>query len=551
MADGGLRTVMRCVRRLAERDGEQCSDAELLTRFVAGGDGAAFELLLWRHGPMVLGVCRRLLRCAHDADDAFQATFLALVRKAGSIGRGDALPAWLHRTAQRAALHARAAASRRPESLPENAALEAPDAASDLEWRDLRPVLDEELNRLPDKYRSLIVLCYLQGKTQEEAARLLGCPKGTVAVRLSRARQRLQDRLTRRGVTLGLTATGGSLAAHASAAPPSALIDATLRTTLPGATGAVPAAVAALVKGVTTNMVPAKLFLISAALLVGGVVGGSVGWSYAPREATSQAERAEGEKAKVPEERFPSVVSDCEGKLLFLATEFKPGEAVPEGKELALKLADGKVYAQEIRFLAVEVGAGESVPKGEEVIVLNSDGKPDGRRYRRWKTGDKLDAGKLKVCKERKLYRRLEVGDRIQKGDLVAVIDSALVVEELVVRIAKLDAAAADEGAAIKTRDEAERRFYRDRALRTRVATAISEDELRASELTWQRFAEEVKARDAGVVVAQANLRKELTILRQHEVRSSLDGVVRVIDKHPGEAVKALESVLRLKLSAK
>src|SRR5262245_5809792 len=175
------------------------SDARLLERWLDARDEAAFELLVWRHGPAVLGLCRRLLADAHDVEDAFQATFLALVRKAGSIGRQEAVGGWLYRVAYRVALRARAASARRRRetALPE---LPAPPAPDDLAWRDLRPVLDEEVERLPGRLRSAFVLCCVEGLSQEEAAGRLGCAPGTVSSRLTRARQWLRRRLARRGI---------------------------------------------------------------------------------------------------------------------------------------------------------------------------------------------------------------------------------------------------------------------------------------------------------------------------------------------------------------
>src|SRR5262249_55629286 len=151
----------------------------------------AFRALLGRHGPMVLGVCRRLLRDPHAVEDAFQATFLVLLRRAASIARPELLGNWLYGVAYRVAARARQQAGRRarrdgplPEDLPA-----APD--EDPAWRELRPLLDAEIARLRERYRQPVVLCYLEGRTCEEAGRLLGCPAGTVKSRLSRARDQL------------------------------------------------------------------------------------------------------------------------------------------------------------------------------------------------------------------------------------------------------------------------------------------------------------------------------------------------------------------------
>ncbi len=274
-----LHNLLLRLRRSAEPPGGGLSDAELLRRFVRQRDEAAFELLVWRHGPMVLSVCRRVLRHSHDAEDAFQAAFLALVRKAGSIARGGAVAPWLYRVAFRVALRARAAAARRlprpglPDDLP------APEADSPAE-RDWQPILDEEIDRLPERYRRPVVLCHLQGCTLAEAARQLGCPRGTVAVRLVRARQRLRARLTRRGVVLA-AALSTALAAGQSA--PAALVKATVRAALAyalgGAASALPTSVLTLTEGVLRAMFLSKLKFAAAVVLATALIGAGAGWA--------------------------------------------------------------------------------------------------------------------------------------------------------------------------------------------------------------------------------------------------------------------------------
>jgi RNA polymerase sigma-70 factor (ECF subfamily) len=209
------------------------TDRQLLERFVTRRDGAAFAALVQRHGPRVLGVCRRVLRHEQDAEDVFQATFLVLARKAAVIPWQESVSRWLSAVAYRLALHARGgAARRRRRERPVGAvrpgtpsADEGPEppAGPGGEWdslaekyhpcaeplaevarRELRRVLDDELHRLPEKYRAPVVLCYLEGKTNEEAARELGWPTGSMSRRLARARALLQERLTRRGLALAL-----------------------------------------------------------------------------------------------------------------------------------------------------------------------------------------------------------------------------------------------------------------------------------------------------------------------------------------------------------
>src|SRR5262245_53862403 len=177
MANAPLGKVIRQLRQSLDHEGG-LSDAELLERVVSQRDTAAFEVLVWRHGALVLGVCRRLLRHEQDAEDAFQAAFLILLRKAGSIGKRQSLGSWLYKVAYRVSLRARA--RRRARREQPGGDVPAREATPELIWRDLRPVLDEEVDGLPEKYRTPFILCYLEGLTNEEAGRQIGCPRGTV-----------------------------------------------------------------------------------------------------------------------------------------------------------------------------------------------------------------------------------------------------------------------------------------------------------------------------------------------------------------------------------
>src|SRR5581483_4664337 len=196
MAEPPLSAVVRrLVRGLPPTDGT--ADDALLERFVAWRDEAAFELLVYRHGPLVRGVCRRVLRHEQDAEDAFQAAFLALARKAAAV-RGRSLAGWLYRVAFHAALKAKARSARRETSLPDVAATGGCPAEL-LHDREARAAVDEEILRLPERFRLPVVLCYLQGRSNSEAAAALGVPKGTVDSRLATARAKLRARLVRRG----------------------------------------------------------------------------------------------------------------------------------------------------------------------------------------------------------------------------------------------------------------------------------------------------------------------------------------------------------------
>jgi RNA polymerase sigma factor (sigma-70 family) len=193
-------TVAASAESLAE-----LTDEGLLDRFLGRDDAkaeAAFRVIVARHGPMVLGVCRHVLNQHQDAEDAFQATFLVLARKAGSIRDRRVLARWLHEVACRIAMRAKTGGVRRRLHERQGAAMVATAAIDNPGWSDLKPIIHEEVNRLPDKYRVPVILSYLEGKTNEEVARLLDWPVGTVKGRLSRARDLLRSRLTRRGLAL-------------------------------------------------------------------------------------------------------------------------------------------------------------------------------------------------------------------------------------------------------------------------------------------------------------------------------------------------------------
>jgi RNA polymerase sigma factor (sigma-70 family) len=242
----------------------------LLERFVHQRDEKAFAELVARHGSLVYGLCRRLLSNAQDAEDVFQATFFVLARKAATIRKPRSLSCFLHGIAYRLALKTRTESQRRRSH--ERQAAPAGDAAEvDLSWREVRGLLDEELQRLPEKQRLPLVLCYLEGLTQDEASRRLGWPRGTLKRRLEAGRERLRVRLTRRGVTLGAGLFVASLTSSASAtAVPLTLRSATVRGAfqfLSRETATVAATPAALLaKGAMQSMLMAKLKL--GALLV-------------------------------------------------------------------------------------------------------------------------------------------------------------------------------------------------------------------------------------------------------------------------------------------
>jgi RNA polymerase sigma factor (sigma-70 family) len=285
----GLSGFVQTLRRVAERRTlADEDDAQLLERFAACREHAAFEELVRRHGRMVLGLCRRLVRNSEDADDAFQATFMTLARRANAIRRRESVGGWLYKVAWRIAIRARALAVRRGRREVPGTDLADLAAAPGLPADDLRDVLSEEVARLPEKHRLVVALCYMEGETVAEAARLLGCPRGTVLSRLSRARQRLQSRLTRRGVAPehGVATLGFAGPFVLPDVPPrlaeSAVSCAMRFSGIPAAAiGSVPASAAALSEGVLRVMGFNKMKVFTSfALLVTLVAGGTGLFAY-------------------------------------------------------------------------------------------------------------------------------------------------------------------------------------------------------------------------------------------------------------------------------
>jgi RNA polymerase sigma factor (sigma-70 family) len=290
MAERPLPNVLQRVRKLAAvQTARALADRELLERFTAAGDEAAFTVLLERHGPMVLSVCRRLLGNTHDAEDACQATFLVLARKAGSVRRTAALGGWLHRVAGSIAANLRRERSRRGRR--ERAASQPPprDPAAEVSWREVQAALDEEIQRLPDRYRAPLILCYLDGRTRDEAARQLSLSVGCLHGRLERARHLLGDRLRRRGLTLSAAlsaAAVGEGVTQAALSPTLVVASARAATMLaagrPVAEGLLSSQVRSLAQEVLKNMLLTRLKVGTAIVLSAGLLLTAAGKTLLP-----------------------------------------------------------------------------------------------------------------------------------------------------------------------------------------------------------------------------------------------------------------------------
>jgi RNA polymerase sigma factor (sigma-70 family) len=395
MARGTLAAVLRRLRLLTAETDDRQSDGRLLERFARGRDEAAFEALLGRHGPMVLGVCLRLLHDAAAAEDAFQATFLVLVRKAPALDGSRSLAGWLHTVARHVALKARTRDARRRDREEERLMPAQTDPLDEAAWRELRPVLDEEVGRLTDRYRLPVVLCYLEGKSHEAAAAELGWPKGTVAGRLARARDLLRARLTRRGVTLPAAFAMLVAARSSSAAVPAGLLSATLKSAADrAAPEGVSAGVAALVEegsgAVGAGKLKAPLLVLAlAGLLAAGaglvaqqILTGSPEAAGRPRAAAEKPggadrprDEGKGELTDRYNDPLPPAAVARMGTLRFRTQMPMLGLAFTGNRTLAVG-----AWGEVVHLLALPEGKAEGrldlpLPMAGHALAASPDGK--------------------------------------------------------------------------------------------------------------------------------------------------------------------------------
>ncbi len=274
-----LRAQLTCQERSEE------SDEHLLHDFATHHDDTAFAVIVRRHGPMVMQVCKRVLGQEQDAEDAFQATFLVLASKPDALRRKSSLASWLYGTAYRIARKSKQSAERRRKHEVRATARPSIDPREELLWREVRTLIDAEIARLPDKYRSVFVLCCLEELSQAEAGRRLDMKEGTVANRLAEARKRLGRRLARRGVELTVVLNAVTLAASSASALPAKLMATTIKAA--SATAAseglecrVSASVIQLVQGMTTPMIVSKAKLATVLLLIASMLAGASVWAY-------------------------------------------------------------------------------------------------------------------------------------------------------------------------------------------------------------------------------------------------------------------------------
>ena len=487
-----------------------------------------------RHGPLVLASCRRVLSDANDADDAFQATFLVLARKASSIARGEVLGGWLHRVASRAALRIRTGRAKRtnreePEVVEQLPAQDAPDPG----WRELERVLDEEITRLPARQRAVFVLCCLEGKTGEEAGRLLGCPPGTVSSRLTRAREQIRDRLTRRGfVPAVAVAALTALTGNGVAAVPSALIGSTVVAALNFAAGRAlyvgsstprPAAIA---QGVIQTMTATRLkfvaLLIAAGLLaVGGVFAASQPGDDPAKPVPSA--RAENVKVGADDKRPPipvvQVVRPQPGGVDRISTQ--SGTAEPVQQAQVLPAITGVVSS-----LTVDIG--DRVKRGQ--ILGQIDAPSLGLDIQQATIGVRQAKGLLKEAEARAITATAEI-----EGSKSSVkqreVEAASSKRTLAVRKKQFDRIklVADQGKISQLElDEAEALL---RTAEAQVDTAMSAIENAKADMEVKKG--KLLQAEAAVATAKSNIEAAVLGLDKAElahaqtmIRAPFDGII-------------------------
>ncbi len=305
MAHASIPLLSHYLRRLTARCGDPATDHELLQRFVNRREEAAFAALVERHAAMVLGLCRSILRNHHDAEDIFQAVFLVLARKAGSIRKGDSVGSWLYAVAYRLAHKARVRAHK--QYLYERRAARPAEQTpmDDVTWGELRDVLHEEVSRLPEKYRAAVVLCYWQGRTHEQAGQHLGCAKSTIKDRLEKAREMLRTRLARRGLALSAAWLAASLSEGTATAVSLHLVQTTVRGAQLFSLGQMPhgivtASAITNARQILKGMMMSKFKYGLALVLMLGVLGGGAGLAALHKTQAPENESEASATARVP-----------------------------------------------------------------------------------------------------------------------------------------------------------------------------------------------------------------------------------------------------------
>ncbi len=549
MAERKLNPIVRYLRRLARSEGVGADDDELLDRYVSLCDEAAFELLLWRHGALVYNVCRRILHCEQDAEDAFQAVFLVFARKAHSIRRRASISSWLYKVAYRVALAARDRARKR--ATRETARVDdvAIAPTSDPLSGELRSILDEEVNRLPQKMRQAFVLCYLEGKTNEEAARVLDCRPGTIFSRLARGREILRKRLLRRGVAPAV-AGAAALGEVNAAVPATTLMTATAHTALLYATsscgGGISTQVAALTEGVLRTMFMAKLkmtalmVVLVAALFAAGGVATHHALSATPREEEPDrqpptiAQAPEDQKEKKPLAPVERIKSNEVGSLASAS-----GHIRPVGRQQVYSAVSGNIYAS---TQVVEIG--DRVKRGQILArivspVLEAELKQARAAYELERMQVTMAESQIATAQaevEAAMARKETYAPRVQASEAYLKIRKAQ--RERYAELARekaIDARLVDE--------------QQDKFEAAQEAVIANKAALRGADAEIEVQKSKVQSAKAAMLIAKAKLdiaglavEKAKALLEMTQLRANFDGIVTQRNFDEGEYVSANET---------
>jgi HlyD family secretion protein len=538
------------------------SDRQLLERFIGRGDASAFEVLVLRHGPMVLRVCRNRLRDPNDAQDAFQATFLILVRRSGSIRRLDSLGSWLYGVASRVSARVRTGAARRRGAEERAAArvLEAVDTSGGIEVdrEEFGPIVQEEVRRLPEKYRAAVVLCYWEGLTHEQAAVQLGVPLGTVRSRMARARDLLRRRLTRRGLAsmpgvIAILLDGSSATASLlRLAPiPAELVQATVRAAAQVAAGQatgllVSGVVASLVQRVIWSMTMIKVSGVAAGVVLVALVGYGVG------TAAQQAGRL---RSVAPLVQVVDAKGGQDGQTALLQAE-QSKKTVPEKAVPAEP--SGRIVSnldEQAAVISIRRGLGMLVKKGDVICEL------DARPFRHQLLGQSVTVESAKAAYQNaRLTREVAEIAVIEYQEGIFVQDLAAVVGDI--KVAGAEMALAEEELKAAKEDGADKKLAIKRAELDvfRAKIAMEKAEARRRVLVDYTKGRMIKQLRAEVEKARGDELSKQTIwdlekgnrLRLEEqianctIVAPIGGTIQRVSVHVGEVVRNRQDLFNI-----
>ena len=523
MLPGEMNEMVGQLREMASQQAGTPSDGQLLEAFVARRDGPSFEALVRRHAAMVLGVCRRVVDNADDADDAFQATFLVLVRKAGSIVPRELVGNWLYGVAYRTALKARALAGRR--RLLERPMTDLPQSQTTPDDRaELLHWLDRELERLPAKYRLPIILCDLECRTRRDAARLLGLPTGTLSGRLTTAHRLLAKRLARHGLAVTGGALGAALASQAAAGAPNELVSCTIKAAVlftagsAAAAGIVSGKAAALAEGVLKTMLLTKLKLATAVLASVVVIGAGVLAYDGPGSNPAQLPpegpaKASPKPASAAKEQAQAAVESARETLNVQEARVRQAEVDLERAKAEVAVAKANLDRAKAEYEAIRARAEKAPPEP----VAPPDKPKAGRAVLQVK--GYLRASRVVQVTPSVAGKVTEVqvqeGDVVQAGQLLAALDAG---------------------------------SFRDDVDRAQVNVDLAQARLQEANTRPDVGAGVAKSRllvaQAGLKQAEFELKQAKSRLEQTHILAPIAGVVAKRQVEVGDAVNAAQGQL-------